>query len=411
MEAITRSILLRPGLQKKLSLKSFLVLSLVLIMTLGYIPALPQTAVARTQVATLPPEDKVFIRLAGQNTALVQEERVLTLVAGINKVTFSWQNVHIDPDAIYLDTLADPDDITLLSVARPPDESALVWEIYSRTDTEQPVVVSYLLAGLDNLITYTALADAKEKTLDLDARIILRNFSGEDFANAAFWLAPDNVFKTDLLHLETRQVLFLAQKNLPITKTYDWDEKTMTPNPENHPDAPGIPTGYRIKNSSDAGLGFDLLPGKVRIFQEDDQAGTIFSGEDLMPFVPKGDTAFLQIGSSRDILVSKRRIHSEQTQVRRNEKGKIQVFDKKITDRFILENTTSAPVMLTLTDRIDGQWEPVNMGHPYNLTDHQTLVFDIPLEAKEKKTIDLTYTVVNIFTGTFARYNQAAPGN
>jgi hypothetical protein len=292
MAAITCSILLRPGLQKALPLKPLLVLSLVLIMTLGYIPALTQTAVARTRVATLPPEEQVFIRLAGQNTALVQEERVLTLVAGINTITFSWQNVHIDPDAIYLDTLADPDDITLLSVARPPDESALEWEIYSRTDTEQPVVISYLLAGLDNLITYTALADAKEKTLDLDARIILRNFSGEDFANAAFRLSPNTVFKTDLQHLETRQVLFLAQKNLPITKTYDWDEKTMPHDPENLPDAPGIPTGYRIKNSSDAGLGFDLLPGKARIFQENGRAGTIFSGEDLVPFVPTGDSVF-----------------------------------------------------------------------------------------------------------------------
>ncbi len=411
MAAVTCSILLRPGLQKALPLKALLVLYLVLIMALGYIPALPQTAVARTQVATLPLEGKVFIRLAGRNTALVQEERVLTLAAGINKIAFSWQNVHIDPDAIYLDTLADPDDITLLSVDRPPNESALVWEIYSRTDTEQPVVISYLLAGLDDLITYTALADAKEKTLDLDARLILRNFSGETFANAAFWLAPGTVFKTDLQHLETRQVLFLEQKNLPITKTYDWDEKTMPGDPENHPDAPGIPTGYKIKNSSESGLGFDLLPGKARIFQENEGAGTIFSGEDMVPFVPDGDTAFLKIGNSRDILVFKRRIHSEQTQIRRNEKGDIQVFDEKITDRFILENTTSAPVILTLTDRIDGHWEPVDMGHAYTQTDHQTLVFDIHLGAKEKKTIDLTYRVLNIFTGTFAGYNRVAPGN
>lgn len=397
---------------KGLGLKTLMAGWFILLMGLGSILALPGASFARTQLATLPLQEQVFIRLAGRNTALVQEKRVLALVAGINTIDFSWQNVHIDPDAVYLDTLADPEDITLLSVARPPDASALVWEIYSSRDTDQPVVISYLLAGLDNLVTYTALADDQENTLDLDARLILRNFSGQDFDNTLFWLTPDTVFNTRLQHRETRQIQFFEQKDLPVVKAYDWDGRTMPHDPENAPHAPGIPTGYKIKNTSDAGLGTcDLVSGKTRIFQEDGRDGTIFSGEDVMPFVPKGGTAFLKIGNSRDILVFKRRIHREQTRVRRNNKGAVQVFDEIITDRFILENTKAVPVILTLTDTISGQWEPVNMGHAYTLTDHETLVFDIHLDAKEKKTIDLTYKVINTFTGNFARYNKIAPGN
>jgi len=384
----------------------------ILLMGLGCFLAVPGTSFAGTRLAALPLQEQVFIRLAGQNTALVQEKRVLALVAGINKIDFSWQNVHIDPDAVYLDTLAEADDITLLSVARASDASALTWELYSSRDTDHTVMISYLLAGLDNLVTYTALADDAQKTLDLDARLILRNFSGQDFDNGVFWLNPDSIFKTRLQHLETRQVLFFEQKNLSVTKHYMWDGKTMPHDPENAPHAPGIPTGYNIKNTSDAGLGaFDLVSGKTRIFQQDGQEGTIFSGEDMMPFVPRGGTAFLEIGRSRDILVFKRRINSEQTRVRRNKKGDVQVYDELITDRFILENTRNVPVMLTLTDTISGQWEPVDMGHAYTLADHQTLVFDIHLDAEEKKTVDLTYKLVNKFTGNFARYNKVAPGS
>jgi len=399
-------------LQKAPGMKVVMAAWFFLLTGLCCILAVPGTAFARTQLATLPLQEQVFIRLAGRNTALVQEKRVLALVAGINTIDFSWQNVHIDPDAVYLDTLAKTDDITVLSVARPPDASALVWEIYSKRDTDQPVVISYLLAGLDNLVTYTALADAKENFLDLDARLILRNFSGQDFDNARFWLTPDTSFNTRLQHRETRHILFFEQDDLPVDKVYEWDERTMPHDPENAPQSPGIPTGYKIRNTRDAELGTaDLVSGKIRIFQENGRDSTIFSGEDVMPFVPKGGTTFLTIGSSRDILVFKRRIHREQTRVRRNDKGVVQVFDEIITDRFILENTKAVPVMLSLTDRISGQWAPVDMGHPYTLTDHETLVFDIHLKAEEKKTFDLTYKVVNRFTGNFARYNRIAPGN
>ncbi|MFO7913282.1 MAG: hypothetical protein R6V15_14070 [Desulfotignum sp.] len=412
MAADTCPIFMRLTGHAGLGQKALIAAWFILLTGLGCILAVPGASFAGTRLATLPLQEQVFIRLAGRNTALVQEKRVLALVAGINKIDFSWQNVHIDPGTVYLDTLADPDDITLLSMARASDASALTWELYSSRDTDHTVVISYLLAGLDNLVTYTALADDQEKTLNLDARLILRNFSGQNFDNALFWLTPDTVFNTRLQHLETRQVLFFEQKNLPMTKHYKWDGKAMPHAPENTPHAPGIPTGYKIKNTSDAGLGTcDLVSGKTRIFQEDGQEGTIFSGEDVMPFVPKGDTAFLKIGSSRDILVFKRRLHSEQNRVRRNKKGAVQVYDKLITDRYLLENTMAVPVMLTLTDTIPGQWEPVEMGHAYTLTDHQTLEFDILLDEKEKKTIDLTYKIINIFTGNFARYNKIAPGN
>ncbi|HSL62968.1 MAG TPA: hypothetical protein VK885_14370, partial [Desulfotignum sp.] len=63
------------------------------------------------------------------------------------------------------------------------------------------------------------------------------------------------------------------------------------------------------------------------------------------------------------------------------------------------------PAVVQLTDRIPGQWEPVDMGHAYTLTDYQTLVFEVRLAPGETRTFDLTYLVLNIFAGNFRNYN------
>ncbi len=84
----------------------------------------------------------------------------------------------------------------------------------------------------------------------------------------------------------------------------------------------------------------------------------------------------------------------------------IQVFDQTITDRFILKNTGDTSADIRLIDRIPGHWEPVNMGHAYTLEDHETLRFDILVDAGETQTFDLTYTVLNIFPARFAEFNK-----
>jgi len=105
-------------------------------------------------------------------------------------------------------------------------------------------------------------------------------------------------------------------------------------------------------------------------------------------------------------VITKRRMSKENTGIRRNDNGVIQVFDQTITDRFILKNTSETPADVRLIDRIPGQWEPVDMGHPYTLEDHETLKFDILVDAGETRTFDLTYTILNIFPTRFAQFNQ-----
>lgn len=354
-------------------------------------------AQARTRLVTLPDRDRVIIRLIGRDAALVQESRVLSLNKGINRVDFSWQNVSIDPGSIHLDTGTGPDRVRLLSLSFPPGESALVWEIYSNASQELPVVISYLLAGIDRIVAYRATLDKAEKFMDLEGRMVLRNFSGEDFLSATAWLGPGIRFPVSARHMETRQVLFFEAAQLPVRKVYEWDGRVMPHDPEKSRHAVGIPMGYEIENSGAAGLGaMDLDRGKVRVFQADGRESTIFSGENRLRFLPRGDKAFLKIGESRDILVTKRRLSSETTRIRRNEKGVVQVYDEIIRERYTVENTKDQPVTLLLTDRIQGQWEPLDMGHAYTRKDHETLEFKVALAPGQEKTIDLTYKVLNI---------------
>ena len=364
-------------------------------------------AMARTSLVVLPARDTAVLRLAKGIPTLVQENRILTLSKGINPVDFSWQGVAIDPASIILTPLTGPNDARLLSVSYPPGENALVWEVYSSKDRELPVVISYLLQGIDHLVTHEALADANETRMTLTSRLVLRNFSGEDFDAARLYLDPETQFASRSKTQETRQILFFEKSDIPIEKIYLWDSRTMAHVADPDGPVPGIPMGYKIRNTSKAGLGQrNLSGGKTRVFQQDSQATTIFLGENRMDPVPVGDHTLLILGDSRDIQVTLRRMKTRKTRIRKNEKGKIQVYDEEIKDKFVVENFKSAPAVLTLRHAIPGQWEPVEMGYAYTLKDHATLEFEIHLAPGEKKTIPLSYKRLNLFAGSFSRYNR-----
>ncbi|MFC1635610.1 hypothetical protein ACFL5Z_12275, partial [Planctomycetota bacterium] len=133
-------------------------------------------AFGRIKLVALPERGATVIRLDNPQATLIEEERVLTLQKGLNKVDFSWKGVSIDADSIRLRVLDHPDKVTLLSVSYPPNEAALVWDISSDGDYAETVRISYLLSNIDRLITYKAIADKAETYVDLKSYLVLRNF-------------------------------------------------------------------------------------------------------------------------------------------------------------------------------------------------------------------------------------------
>src|SRR6056297_289183 len=68
-------------------------------------------AQGRIKMVALPERADTVIRLDNPNATLIEEERVLTLQAGVNKVDFSWKGVSIDEDSIRLTVLDHPDKV------------------------------------------------------------------------------------------------------------------------------------------------------------------------------------------------------------------------------------------------------------------------------------------------------------
>ena len=252
---------------------------------------------ARIKLVALPERGKTIIRLDNPRATLIEEERVLTLQKGVNKVDFSWKGVSIDADSIRLNVLTHPYKAILLGVGYPPSEAALVWEIHSDDAFEVTVRISYLLLNIDRLITYKGIANKVETKMDLKSYLVLRNFSGEDFENASVFLDDSLSFEQSVRHEETKQLLFLHKRGVSIEKCWTFDAGKLPWDPEKLDTNVGIPVSYRIRNIKDSGLGtYALYDGKVRVFQEDgiDEAG--LDGGDGDALLGQPVTQRLQVG-------------------------------------------------------------------------------------------------------------------
>ena len=339
---------------------------------------------ARIKLVALPERAATVIRLDNPWATLIEEERVLTLQNGLNKVDFSWKGVSIDADSIRLRPLDHPDKVKLLSVSYPPNEAALVWDIGSEGDYAETVRISYLLSNIDRLITYKAIADKPETTVELTSFLVLRNFSGEDFDEARVLLDYGESFKQGISHEETKQMLFLRPVKVPIIKVWKFDAAIQPWDPEKLENQNvGIPVSYRIKNDPNSGLGkYALWGGKARLFQDDGHDSTIFLGEDVTGLVPVGEKMELYIGDSRDIVVTQRKMKDEQINLIKNNDDKVVLFN---TDEIItakIENFKDSPAVLTMVQHIPGQWDMEECNLQYVKKDASTLEFEIKLPAR-----------------------------
>ncbi len=358
----------------------------------------PQEAAARLRLVALPDRDNIIVNLDNPETALVQEERVLTLQEGINKIDFSWKEVKIDESSIRFQPLAEARDaLTLLSVSYPPGEDALVWDVHSPAAMDARVRILYLVDGIDQIVTYTAIADRDETAVELMSYLVLRNFSGEDFEQSRWLLGYGDPFDSASRHQETKRVIFFRKPNVPITKEFTWDAAKMPHEPDREDDAVGIPVHYVIANTAEANLGEHMLwPGKTRVFQDDGHETTIFLGEDMAPFTPVDDDVRLYIGDSRDLVVTQRRVEARRENIRRNNNRNIVLYDEVRTDKILIENFRDRAAVLNMIQHMEGQWEMLRCDAEYEKLDYKTLQLPISLDAESEAELQISYRVKNI---------------
>ncbi|MDD3605370.1 MAG: hypothetical protein PHD86_09325 [Kiritimatiellae bacterium] len=359
--------------------------------------AAAQVSEARIKLVALPDRGDTVIRLDNPAATLIEEERVLTLQKGVNKVDFAWNGVSLDVDSIRLTVLSHPEEVKLLNVSYPPNEQALVWELASPEALEVKARISYLLNGIDRLITYKAVADKEETQVNLKSHLVLRNFSGEDFTAARVLLNYGEAFEQGIQHEETKQLLFMKKDGIPIEKIWTFDAAEKPWDPEKVSGNVGIPVTYKIKNAAESRLGENSLwDGKVRVYQDDGHDGTIFLGEDNTELVPVGEDMEVYVGDSRDIVVTQRKMQEKQINIRRNNSNHIVLYD---TDEIItakIENFKDKPAKLLLIQHIPGQWDMEKCNMEYERKDAGTLEFTVELKPQETKELSMHYHRRNV---------------
>lgn len=376
--------------------KTFLILIISLLSTnLIFINA----AFARIKLVTLPDRDNTTVRLDNPQATLVEEERILNLHKGVNKVDFSWKGVHVDSDSIRLKIIGHPDKTRLINVSYPPNSQSLIWDIYSPRAQQEKIRVSYLLANIDRLISYEAITDKDETKLDISSYMILRNFSGESLGPAMFQLDYGQGFMKSINDGESKRMLFYQARQVNISKIFTFDAGKHPWEPSKQDTNVGIPVHYELENNKTNHLGKHALwGGKMRIYQDDGRGGSIFIGEDKPTYTPINQKMKLYVGDSRDIVVTQRKTHHEKKNIKRNRKNRIILHDEIETMQITIENFKDKAATINIIEPMSGEWEIIKTSHPYTRKHHQQMEFTIKLPAKSKETLTYRYVVKNVKT-------------
>lgn len=375
---------------------------------LSFLAATAATVQARVKLVALPERARVVVSLSNPDATLVEEERLLTLQKGVNKVDFSWRGVNIDSTSIQVRMLTHADAVTVLNTSYPPNENALIWEISSPAAQEERVRISYLLSGLGRDVVYRAVAEPNEKALTLRDYLRLRNDSGEDLTDAEVTIGYGASFKKSIAHEEVLEMLSERIEGLPIKKILTWDAASLPWDPEYEKKTVGIPLSYVIKNDKDSKLGtHTLLPGKVRIFiktkeqpaAEGEKAGegVAFTGEDWAQLTPVDREMKLYIGQSRDVKVTQRRTKDEKTNIRRNNANAIVLNDTDEVYKIEIENFKKTPVDLVIVEHVPGYWKMVENSHSNEFKKKDAFTFEynltLPAESNGQKKTTVTFNI------------------
>lgn len=327
--------------------------SLLAVLSLPALPGVQVGAEARVKLITLPVRERVEIQLDHAHATLVEEERVVPLVAGANQVDFSWANTSIDPGTIVFRVIGfegevkGSPEVNVLSVSYPPGESALVWDVSSSHSGPVRVRISYLLGGLSKSYNYRAVAEYDESTLTLSRYIRVQNFANEQYDDTQITAGLGDKFSKPIGLNETKEVLIEKTHEVPVTKTYTVDLSQF-----GYLDAAQkklrVPMHYVLTNDAKHKLGGEALPdGKVRIFQKDSSGTTAFTGEDWGQFTPIDDKMKLYLGTAQDVVVKRTIERRDRTKVG----GNLSHFD--VVVKYEIENFKDKPVTLDIAEAIN----------------------------------------------------------
>jgi hypothetical protein len=320
-------------------------------------------AAARVKLAALPRREQVEIQLDHGRYTLVEEERVVPLLAstpeaGNNLVDFSWANAQVDKDSVLFrpvavregDAFRAPADgeVQVVNVAYPPNENALVFEVYAKQACAVKVRVSYIVRNLARTFAYRAVADRDEQFLSLKSYLVLGNRSGEEFEGASIWAGFGPRLVAGPEDGDDFRLLLDRAARVPIRKSFTFDWYSHGPLSPEKPFASKVLMHYVLRNDEKNGLGrFAIQTGKARIFLDDGKGGEAFLGEDWVLPTALDRDARLFLGEARDIVCTRT--------IERNERRGVEgnLFHQEVKVRYEIENFKDKPATLDILEQLN----------------------------------------------------------
>ncbi len=222
-------------------------------------------------------------------------------------------------------------------------EPALVARLASEQAGTRDLAIEYMTGGLTWQADYRAEVNAAEDSLDLTGLVTLTNASGAAYPDARVRLVAGEVNQAgvspmqrsavammaeamapapgmaaqaagdqhlyevprpvSLADRETRQVLLLESRSVPVAKEYRFEELVHAQGGPEEVGPVSAAVVFRFENDSDAGgPGLPLPGGIVRVYQPGGSDGApVFVGEDRIGHTPEGEEVRLAIARAFDI--------------------------------------------------------------------------------------------------------------
>jgi hypothetical protein len=312
------------------------------------------------------------------------------------------------------------------------DRPTLTMLVDSKSTEAQPVVLSYLTAGLSWQADYVAELGEDDTTLDLNGWVTLKNKSGASYENAQLKLvagdvhqvrepvqprpmrmemlseaagrapsmAEESMFEYHLYTLgrsttikekQSKQVALMQANGVQVKKDFVLRGKDYYYSSKAEELGRKIKVGVfvEVKNSKEAGIGQPLPAGIMRVYKKDSSGSLQFVGEDRIGHTPENETVRLKLGDAFDVTADKK-----QTDFKKLAGFSRYNYAFETAYEVVLKNAKDEAVTVRVEEPVPGDWEIIEESAPHVKESSSVAVWHIKVEPKSRTTLTWRIKVI-----------------
>lgn len=293
------------------------------------------------------------------------------------------------------------------------DRPTLVWLLRSATAGPRRLEATYLTAGMSWKADYVLTLDGEGNRADLLGWITVDNESGASYPEAALQLVAGDVHlapapragfgeimmvktaqapveeesfaeyhlytvprPTTIKERQKKQISFLEKSSITVGRRYVVEGSAGLFRSRIDVQRHDVRVEIDLANRAANQLGVPLPAGTLRMYQKDRRGTAQFVGEDAIRHTPVDETVTVTMGNAFDLVAERR-----QTDYRRFDSVSESAFEVTV------RNHKGTPVVVTVRERVGGDWEMLSNSHPFTKESAFGVSFELPIEAKGSATL------------------------